>query len=125
MRIALLQPDLNLKSSDLLLLNIIQSLQHIGCEVKLFTSNLDTTHLKQLNFHNLDTEQFNSFLPYFQPSAINSTNKNFIYHLYNFINSIIMTLYLVLFGGGFNIVIIRNTPGYVLLLPLLRLRFKV
>ena len=120
MRIAILKSDFNLKGSDLILLNILKQFENTGCEIQIFTSNIEKNRLNDLKIK-FDCELFN-FFGLFNFFQICNKSMEIFKLLRSFVISLIISIYLVLYGGNFNIVTIMQFP---ILIPLLRIRFKV
>ena len=114
LRIAFLHPDLGLGGAEQLVINLALSCKNLGHYVKIFTPSFDPKRaFSQTTDGTLDVEvQGNIF-----PRRIFGKCQA----ICEYIRVLIAALYLILFGGHFDIVVCDQIPIAV---PFLRLRFK-
>jgi len=113
-RVAFLHPNMGIGGAEQLVVNLAMSCKKLGWYVKIFTPAYDPNRaLEQVKNGTIDLEVRGSFFP-----------KKIFGKFHAFCEYIRLTLaaiYLILFGGDFDLVVIDQIP---LPLPLLNLRFK-
>lgn len=114
MRVAFLHPDMGIGGAEQLVINLAMSCKNLGWYVKIFTPSYDNTRaLEQIKDGTIDLEvRGNAF-----PRRIFGKFHAFC----EYIRVLLAALYLILFGGDFDLVIVDQIP---LAIPLLNIRFK-
>jgi len=114
MRVAFLHPDLGIGGAEQLVINLALSCKRIGCYVKIFTPYYDQSRaFSQTKDGTLDVEVRGNLFP----------RRIFgRFHAFcEYLRMLFAAIYLILFGGHFDLVIVDQIP---LPVPLLKLRFN-
>jgi alpha-1,3/alpha-1,6-mannosyltransferase len=114
MRIAFLHPDMGIGGAEQLVVNLAMSCKQLGHYVKIFTPSYDPTRaLEQIKDGTIDLEVRGNFFP----------RRIFgkFHALCEYIRVFLAAMYLVFFGGNFDVIVIDQIP---LAIPMLNLRFK-
>lgn len=114
MRIAFLHPDMGIGGAEQLVVNLAMSCKQLGHYVKIFTPSYDPTRaLEQIKDGTIDLEVRGNFFP----------RRIFgkFHALCEYIRVFLAAIYLLFFGGDFDVIIVDQIP---LAIPMLNLRFK-
>jgi alpha-1,3/alpha-1,6-mannosyltransferase len=115
MRVAFLHPNMTLGGAEQWLVNTAMGLKRMGWYVKVFTPCFDNNRcLEQLRDGSIDLEVRGDQVPKKIFGQFNA--------LCEYIRLTLTAIYLILFGGDYDLIIIDQISAPV---PLLRLRFKV
>ena len=114
MRVAFLHPDMGIGGAEQLVVNLAMSCKKLGWYVKIFTPSYDPTRaLEQIKDGTIDLEVRGNYFP----------RRIFgkFHALCEYIRVLFAAIYLILFGGDFDVIIVDQIP---LPIPLLNIRFK-
>jgi alpha-1,3/alpha-1,6-mannosyltransferase len=113
-RVAILHPDLGIGGAEQLIINLALSCKKLGHYVKIFTSSYDPTRaFSQTKDGTIDVEVRGNCFP--------RRILGRCHALCEYVRMLFAAIYLILFGGHFDLVIIDQIP---LPIPLLNIRFK-
>jgi alpha-1,3/alpha-1,6-mannosyltransferase len=114
MRVAFIHPDLGIGGAEQLVINLALACRNLGWYVKIFTPSYDPTRaFEQTKDGTLDVEVRGNIFP----------RRIFgrMHALCEYVRMLCAAIYLILFGGDFDLVIVDQIP---LPVPLLNIRFK-
>jgi alpha-1,3/alpha-1,6-mannosyltransferase len=114
MRVAFLHPDMGIGGAEQLVVNLAMSCKNQGWYVKIFTPSYDSTRaLDQTKDGTLDVEVRGNIFPRRLMGKFQA--------LCEYVRMLLAAIYLILYGGNFDLVIIDQIP---LAVPLLKIRFN-